>query len=153
MLLHVCVHGAKWNDVSPIRWIVDATLLLRTCKIDWAHLRRQSARLRVDLQLADTLTYLRDFMRVALPEQILQDLAQSQAQPIECLLYEAELYPPERRNLKLALRMHWHLARTQMVPSHGVYGYWWYFAAVRGGRSLGKIAAWICNRLRGGPNR
>jgi Uncharacterised nucleotidyltransferase len=153
MLLHVCVHGAKWNDVSPIRWIVDATLLLRNCKIDWVHLRRQSARLRVDLQLARTLTYLRDVMRVALPEEILQDLAQSQAQPIERLLYEAELNPPERRNLKLALRLHWHLARSQMVPSHGVFGYWWYFVALRSGRSLGEIAAWTYSRLCGWPNR
>jgi len=150
MLVHICAHGARWNDFPPLRWIVDAVLLLRNYGIDWTHLREQSARLRLDLQLADTLTYLHDVMRAPIPQEIRDDLANSQIRPIERLFYETELHPPEKRSLRTVLRIHWHIARLQMSRSEGVYGYWQYFKALRGARSLREMAAWTRNRLVGG---
>jgi hypothetical protein len=37
-LLHACVHGAKANVVTPLRWVADAMTILRSAAIDWAHL-------------------------------------------------------------------------------------------------------------------
>lgn len=147
MLIHVCAHGARWNDFPPLRWIVDALLLLRSHNVDWTYLREQSARLRLDLQLADSLTYLHDVMRAPIPREILADLANSEARPIERLLYQAELHPPEKRSLVTALRIHWHIARQQLSRSEGIYGYWRYFVALCAGRSVREIAGWTRRKL------
>jgi Uncharacterised nucleotidyltransferase len=152
MLVHICAHGAKWNYLSPIRWVADAVFLLRGSRIDWEHFRAQSARLRLDLQLADTLGYLRNVMGAPVPDEILRDLGTSKARPIEHLIYNTELYPPEKRSLQTALRIHWHVARLQLARSSGIYGYWRYFAALRAGRSFGEITAWIRKRVAGGLN-
>jgi hypothetical protein len=35
-LLHTLVHGFARNEVPPIRWVLDATLLIRSGEVDWA---------------------------------------------------------------------------------------------------------------------
>lgn len=38
-ILHACVHGAGWNPVSPIRWVADAMIVLRSAEtVDWSRL-------------------------------------------------------------------------------------------------------------------
>jgi hypothetical protein len=153
MLLHICVHGAKWNPVPPLRWIVDAVLLLRSGGVNWAHLCAQSARLRLNLPLADTLQYLRAEMRAPIPKDVLDSLANEDMRPIERLLYETELHPPQVRGLLTTLRIHWHVAHSQLAHSSRPYDYWRYFLALRAGRSLGEITAWTQRRLIDGGTR
>ncbi len=47
-LLHTCVHGARWNEVSPIRWVADAAFILRRGSIDWSRLMSAARTLRTD---------------------------------------------------------------------------------------------------------
>ncbi|MCJ7481546.1 MAG: nucleotidyltransferase family protein, partial [Thermodesulfovibrionales bacterium] len=60
-LLHVCIHGARWNITPPIRWIADAITILNnhSAVIDWDRLILQADRLRLILPLRDTLNYLK----------------------------------------------------------------------------------------------
>jgi len=45
-LVHVCVHGAKWCPVPPMRWVADAIMILRVAgdRIDWDRLLRPRGR-------------------------------------------------------------------------------------------------------------
>lgn len=139
MLLHICAHGARWNVVPPLRWIVDAMLLLRTRNIDWTYVCAQSERFEVNLHLADTLQYLRVVMHAPIPEQVLEGLMRRRAQTIDRFLYETELHPPEQRSLLAALRIHWHIARSHLK---GLYNYWRFLSAMRGERNFGEMIAW-----------
>ena len=45
-LLHVCIHGARWNVTPPFRWVADAMTILNNAPaaIDWNRMIRQEER-------------------------------------------------------------------------------------------------------------
>jgi hypothetical protein len=147
MLVHVCAHGARWNDLPPLRWVVDAAFLVRTDAVDWTHLCVQTERLGLALPLADTLDYLRFVMRVPVPDTVIRKLAQSRPKSIERLLYLSGMQPPSQLSLLAALRIHRHIARHELACLQGLSGYWRYFVALRRGRSLRELARWVRQRL------
>jgi hypothetical protein len=63
-LLHVCVHGARWDSSPAIRWIADATWLLRApgLTIDWPGLAAQAERRDLAVPLQATLGYLQSLL-------------------------------------------------------------------------------------------
>ena len=75
-LFHVCVHGAKWNPVPPLRWIPDAVSILRRSQtgIDWERIIALGQRYDLILPLKDTLSYLRHHFAIPLPESILKKM-------------------------------------------------------------------------------
>jgi hypothetical protein len=149
MLVHICAHGARWNGLHPVRWVVDATLLMRSSAIDWAHFVAQTERLGLALPIVSTLGYLRSAMRVPVPDAVIRTLEQSPVTPIERLLHRTQLQSPEQRGLLDALRLHHHIARHELVRLQGIIGYWHYFLAKRGERSLQDVASWVRQRLTG----
>ncbi len=75
-LLHVCWHGARWDETPPIRWIADAVTILRTAseQIDWARLVDQARGRHLSLQLYDCLNYLRSELDMPIPAETLKAL-------------------------------------------------------------------------------
>jgi len=75
-LIHTCVHGIHWNPVPPIRWIADATMILRNpeSQIRWDHLIMHSKTLRVSLQMFQGLRYLETELGVPIPDYVLESL-------------------------------------------------------------------------------
>jgi len=74
-LFHVCVHGAVWNIVPPIRWVADAMTILETQpEIDWERLGHLSQHYRLVLPLQDTILFLRNMMDVSIPQLFLDNL-------------------------------------------------------------------------------
>jgi hypothetical protein len=73
-LFHVCVHGARWNSVPPLRWIADAVTILGCSHmgIDWDRIVALGQRYDLILPLKDTLSYLRQHFAISLPETILK---------------------------------------------------------------------------------
>lgn len=63
LLLHVCVHGVKPNDVPPLRWVVDASVILNNpeTEIDWSRLVGLATRLRYGHRMEAAFEYLRRF--------------------------------------------------------------------------------------------
>ena len=147
MLVHVCVHGAMWNEAPPIQWVVDAAFIVRSGAVDWIHFRAQTERLGLTLPLLETLNYLRTVMRVAVPDIVIQQLTKNRVKSIERLIYELRLLPPELLDLIRALRIHQHIAWNCLARIEGRGGYWRYFTALRRGRSLMEMAEWVCRRL------
>jgi hypothetical protein len=74
-LLHVCIHGAKWERKPGIRWIADAVLLLRAGSIDWPRLISQAERRGFVLRMQQTLRYLRALTGVPIAAEPWSQLA------------------------------------------------------------------------------
>lgn len=75
-LLHICIHGTKQNDLSPIRWIVDALMILkkRNQSIDWEMLFDEAKQKRVTLALGKALQYLSEKFHAPIPQNTIEKL-------------------------------------------------------------------------------
>ena len=147
MLLHSCAHGARWNGIHPVRWVVDAILLMRTNSIDWTHFIAQTERLGLALPIVSTLRYLQTALHAPVPDAVMRSLERLPVTSTERLLHRTQLQSPERRGFLDALRLHGHIARHELVRLEGLVGYWHYFLAKRGERNLRDIAWWVRQRL------
>lgn len=65
-LLHIIIHGVRWNPVPNIRWIADAITIINCSEIDWARLSNQAEKRRLGLRLREGLGYLQGKFRPCL---------------------------------------------------------------------------------------
>jgi len=87
-LLHVCVHGAEWNPIPPLRWVADAMMIMKTSLIDWDRLIAQAQKRLLILPLRDTVDYLHHQLSAPVPPEILQSLHKMQASRLERAEYK-----------------------------------------------------------------
>jgi hypothetical protein len=75
----VCAHAAQWSPIASVRWVADALAILRTegDAFDWTRVATQAAGWHVVPHLTDTLGYLRDRWRVAVPAAVFAGLARA----------------------------------------------------------------------------
>jgi len=72
-LFHVCCHGARQNALAPIRWVVDAMMILRSGdEIDWQRLYELGKFYRLSLTLSHALAYLKETFDAAIPDSYLR---------------------------------------------------------------------------------
>lgn len=76
-LLHTAEHGVRYDPVPPLRWLADATLIIRTAgrDLDWDRLARETLARELVLPVRETLEYLREELDVNVPVAILGGLA------------------------------------------------------------------------------
>lgn len=148
MLVHVCAHAARWNELPLVRWVLDAVLLVRSGAVDWTHLLAQTERLGLSLPLYEALRYLRTTMRVAIPDLVINNLARSRVKSIERLLFQIEFRPAYEWSIFCTLRIHHHIALNEVALSNRSIDYLRYFLALRRGRSLRDLCLWVRQRLR-----
>ncbi|MCU0760468.1 MAG: nucleotidyltransferase family protein [Steroidobacteraceae bacterium] len=86
-LLHTLVHGIRWNEEPPVRWIADAMVLLRQAagEIDWPALLQFGERRGVARRLWLGLTYLRDYFDAPVPDAAIARLGRRRASWLERL--------------------------------------------------------------------
>lgn len=94
-LLHVVAHGLVWNPVPAIRWVADATLLVRArgAAIDWARVAAQAEARRVVPAVSLGLRYLADRFEVPVPAEVLARLEAHQMSRGERLGLWAQMSP------------------------------------------------------------
>jgi hypothetical protein len=148
-LLHVCVHGAAWNPVQPIRWAADSYKVLEAAddRFDWDRLVSMAVRGRLTLPIHDAVSYLARELEAPVPEEALQELAAAPVTAAERRAHEALAQPPSsRRSLAMLwwfwkrhraeaalederpgpggllrhLRSFWGLDRTSQVPGYAI---------------------------------
>lgn len=73
-LLHTLLHGSAWNPVSPTRWILDASLLIRSGEVDWEVLLDEVHRCAWRSPILEMLEYLRDVFDVEVPTDAMRSL-------------------------------------------------------------------------------
>lgn len=87
LLLHVVVHGVRWNPVPPMRWIVDAAMILRSGEpIDWQRLTEFTDWHRLSRRVGLGLDYLKKRFGMAVPDAVVERLERHRS-----LLEKAEL--------------------------------------------------------------
>jgi hypothetical protein len=96
LLMHVCVHGARWNTTPPIRWVADAMTVLNNTSavIDWDRLMLQADRLRLILPLRDTLNYLKTHFDATIDEGFLHAINTLAVPAIERIEHRVTMSPP-----------------------------------------------------------
>lgn len=104
-LFHVCLHGAKWADPAPIRWIADAALILEKSTIDWARLIDLIRTVRVVRFMKDSFACLSDCFQLPIPIDFLSELHSLQPAPFE--LPEYLTLTSDTTRTRQALKRHW----------------------------------------------
>jgi hypothetical protein len=95
-LFHVCVHGVKWEQLAPVRWVADAAVTIARAgdEIDWDRLARQAEGHRLTLSLRAALQYLRAALGVPIPAEVLEQLRRARVSLAERWEHELRLRPP-----------------------------------------------------------
>ena len=107
-LLHVCVHGAKWNDTPSLRWVADAMMIIRSpeLKIDWVRLVHQAQERRLTLPMRETLAYLDHLFKASIPSEVLNCLQNTTTSRAERWFYQIRLGPNDALKT-LPVIAHW----------------------------------------------
>ena len=94
-LLHTCWHGARWNEVPPIRWVADAMSILgaSVAEIEWPSLVKKAQRHRIVLPVRDSLEYLKKTFAAPVPDTVLKSLSAVRISNLERENYEVTLSP------------------------------------------------------------
>lgn len=106
-LLHTCWHGARWNEVPPIRWVADAMAVLggSAAEIQWSSLLKKAQRHRIVLPVKDSLEYLKNKFDAPVPDTVLKSLAAVRISKMERENYELVLNPMAPPTTAKILRM------------------------------------------------
>jgi len=106
-LLHICWHGARWNEVPPIRWIADAMAIMGESaeEIDCARLLKQAQKHHIVMPVKDALEYLKKTFDAPVPDTLLKSLAAVRISKIERENYDVALNPMAPPTTSKILRM------------------------------------------------
>ena len=98
MLFHAIVHGIRWNPEPPIRWIVDAMIVLRRSEgaIDWQRLVASAGALKLSNRLWLGLSHLAARYRAPVPPWVLERLAAAGLSLVERLENSVVLHDRDR---------------------------------------------------------
>ncbi len=108
-LLHVCVHGAAWNSMAPVRWAADGFKVIEAAEgaLEWDRLCRLARRARLTPPLADALGFLRDELGAPIPADAVRALAATEVTRTERRAHEALAQPPSARRSAAMLWWFW----------------------------------------------
>ena len=118
LLLLVCVHGAKWNDTSPLRWIPDSMMIIRSQKLrlDWTRVVRQAQKRQLTLAMSETLSYLNKLLDARIPTEVLAELKESKTTRLQRWTYRTRLGTND--SLKM-LPVVWHWFNSLRIDCEG----------------------------------
>jgi hypothetical protein len=85
LLVQTCVHGVRWNEVPSLRWIVDALMIINhpASRIDWERVLKTAQDFRLNLQLIQTLGYLKQEFDAPIPKKTLAALNSAPVSKLE----------------------------------------------------------------------
>jgi hypothetical protein len=95
-ILHACIHGARWNEVPPLRWIVDTMMVLRSAggAVDWELLFREAVEWRLVLPLREALGYFVSLLNAPIPADLLAHLARQPVSTLQRMEYRVRTSKP-----------------------------------------------------------
>jgi hypothetical protein len=92
-LFHVLVHGVGWSAVSSMRWVADAAVIISEAgpSIDWSRLVKLARERSLSLSLKSSLNYLRQFLGISVPEEVLGELEATPVSEFEVKAFYAKI--------------------------------------------------------------
>jgi hypothetical protein len=114
-LLHVCVHGAAWNPVQPLRWAADAYKTIETAgnELDWERVVAMAIKGHLTPPLHDAASFLATDLEAPVPADALRELASAPVSRSERRAHEALAQPPSSRRSLAMLWWFWERHRAQ----------------------------------------
>ncbi|MES2178148.1 MAG: nucleotidyltransferase family protein [Gemmatimonadota bacterium] len=78
LIVHTVLHGVRWNTVTPVRWIPDALLVLRTrgSEVDWNAVLAFATRRKVTFRLGLGLSFLAKEFDAPIPADVIRAVTQ-----------------------------------------------------------------------------
>jgi len=110
-LFHTLLHGHRWNNVPPIRWIADAVTIYTNAKysIEWDRMVDYAQRYRLTLRIRKPLHYLCREFNMSVPEAVFSKLQSIHINKIEMKEYDFLVYPvPGAYGLLRAIKEHYY---------------------------------------------
>lgn len=119
-LLHTALHGVRYNEMPPLRWIADFAMVLRKDEgaIDWAQMGALACASGNGVRLGIALRWLRDEMGMAIPDSVVDALAAVRPGLAERIVNYSALTDPNRSMLHRLLSDR----RVSMVASLAASG-------------------------------
>jgi hypothetical protein len=104
-LLQVCVHGIWSGTRQPVRWLADATMVLRSAGagLDWDRVVERARARSVTLPMAAALRVLRGTLAAPVPEGVLRSLERTPRGGIERAVHWGWTGPPTRARRAVVL--------------------------------------------------
>lgn len=100
-LFHICSHGSRYNPFSPIRWIPDALMILRSSQsIDWQRLYELGKLYRLNLNLFHTLSFLKQIFDAPIPHEFLEKVRNVQKTRLEKMSFRLFSQLPKAWTIK-----------------------------------------------------
>ncbi|MPZ48108.1 MAG: hypothetical protein GEU75_02145 [Dehalococcoidia bacterium] len=92
MLLHAIVHGSKWSQTRSVLWVMDALKLITgpDSVINWSRLVARAKKKGVALPLLSGLEYLKEALKVEVPEEALRELRSAPVQWVQALDFRGQ---------------------------------------------------------------
>jgi hypothetical protein len=117
-LLQVCVHGIWSGGRQPVRWLADATMVLRSAGsgLDWSRVVERARARSLTLPMAAALRQLRDSLDAAVPGSVVHELASTSRGGFEAAVHRAWTGPPTRGRRAVILADNY-LRRRGLPPS------------------------------------
>ena len=148
-VINACVHGVRWDPLPPLRWVLDAVMVIRSAgnDFDWEYLFEESRRRDVSLGMSAALAFAAEF-EPSIPQAIIDRLSAEKAGRLErwdfrfqqggnSLVSQIGRYvtrylrlsahrSPLRRALDFPtyLECMWELERPRQVPAEGIRRIW-----------------------------
>ena len=114
LLFHVCVHGAAWNAVRPIRWAADAHKIADSGRgLDWDRIAELALSSRLTLPLAVALRYLESSLETPVDAATIERLEGARVGFSERRAYDALAMPPSPRRSAYMVWWVWERYRAQ----------------------------------------
>jgi hypothetical protein len=128
-LILACVHGLCANPVPPIRWVVDAIMLLRSGPIPWDALVARARELVVEPHLVLAFGYLRSRFDAEIPDWVVDALRERRPSYVERQWLDAHVDQRDGRSLAAHYGYYLRGARRESgfqryaggLPEHLVY--------------------------------
>jgi putative nucleotidyltransferase-like protein len=122
-LLLTCTHGVMWNTISPIRWVVDAAMIVHRAErsLDWERCIGLAERHGLGYSASELLAYLQREFVPEIPVAAIERLKSTAPHRGARITHRALLAsPPSARNI----RLNWEAYRTRtLVPGERHLGF------------------------------
>jgi Uncharacterised nucleotidyltransferase len=111
-LLHTIAHGLAWEMGASVRWVADATYLIRTCPLDWDRFLDDVVRAGFGPPAKEALSFLQAHLDCEIPDGVIRMLADRRFSVRDRVVHWIRTGPPTGPRLAVRLLGTDYLART-----------------------------------------
>jgi hypothetical protein len=150
-LIHTLVHGLRWAPISPIRWVADSVILMRSVEVDWDRLVERAQFCQVVVPVRLGLRYLAQRFDSPVPQDVLERLDGIAVERQQLVEFEVKAV---RRTHWRRLRFHWYnyrRLRNQIGEPVQIFGFLVYLQLRLGLPSLKELPGALLRRSRAAP--